>query len=143
MLFSTTATSRIHRYTASLFSTVNNYSVRGTTKGCLSGRSVFLYYTVAGGLHENHGKQSKTGTTTYCIRVRLIFYTVFTQVFTVFSDFHCKTHGFFSVYFRFRKPASPDQSVYELFCVRYARSTDGGRLITVNNGVYWLRCTDV
>jgi hypothetical protein len=26
---------------------------------------------------------------TYCIRVRLIFYTVFTQVFTVFSDFHC------------------------------------------------------
>jgi hypothetical protein len=42
---------------------------------------------------------------TYCIRVRLIFYAVFTQVFTVFSDFHCQTHGFFSVYFRFRKPA--------------------------------------
>jgi hypothetical protein len=72
---------------------------------------------------------SRTVHYTYAIRVRLFLYTVFTQGFTVFSDFHCKTHGFFSVYFRFRKPASPDQSVYGLFCVRYARSTDGGRLI--------------
>jgi hypothetical protein len=30
----------------------------------------------------------------------------FSAGFHVFSDFHCKTHGFFSVYFRFRKPAS-------------------------------------
>jgi hypothetical protein len=41
---------------------------------------------------------------TYAIRVRLFLYTVFTQVFTVFSDFHCESHAFFSVYFRFRKP---------------------------------------
>jgi hypothetical protein len=40
-----------------------------------------------------------------------------------FFDFPTKTVVFlrcFSVYFRFRKPASLDQSVYGLFCVRYA-----------------------
>jgi hypothetical protein len=34
--------------------------------------------------------------------------------FTVFSHLHCKTHGFFSVYFRFRKPASPDQTILRM-----------------------------
>jgi hypothetical protein len=80
---------------------------------------------------------------TYCIRVRLLIYTFFSRFFFVFSLFHFYTHGIFSVHFRFWKPASSDPSVYGLFCVRYAHSTDGGRLILANTGYMYGRLTGV